>query len=57
MHIQENLNSLMKKFGKENHPPPWDSFTLGNVFEEGNLHMVQKTFVGAFEVLDATHGP
>jgi len=50
MHIQENLHRLMKKFGKENHPPPWDSFTLGNEFDEGNLHMVQKTFVGAFEV-------
>ncbi|RPB25421.1 mannosyl-oligosaccharide glucosidase [Terfezia boudieri ATCC MYA-4762] len=49
MHIQENLNRLMKEFGRENHPPAWDSFTLENVFEEGNLHMVQKTFVGAFE--------
>lgn len=50
MHIQDNLGYLMKKYGKEHHPPPWDSMTLSNEFGEANLHMVQKTFVGAFEV-------
>lgn len=50
MHIQENLQAIMAKYGKDNHPPAWDSFTLSNEFGVGNLHMVQKVFVGAFEV-------
>ena len=41
---------MVKKYGKEDVPPAWDAFTLGNEFGEANLHMVQKTFVGAFEV-------
>ncbi|KAF8471981.1 glycoside hydrolase [Kalaharituber pfeilii] len=49
MHIQEYLGALMKKYGKDNHPPAWNSFTLANEFEPGNLHMMQKVFVGAFE--------
>ena len=51
MHIQEYMQELVKNYGKEHLPPAWDCLTLRNEFGSGNLHMLQKTFVGAFEVI------
>ena len=44
------MQELVKEYGREHLPPAWDSLTLRNEFGSGNLHMLQKTFVGAFEV-------
>jgi len=41
---------MLERFGKDAHPPPWQTFTIGNVYDRGNLHMVQKVYEGAFEV-------
>lgn len=51
--IQLYLNELQKKYTREAYPPPWDSFTITPDYEPGNLHMVQKVFTGAFEVIFA----
>lgn len=41
---------MVAKHGAENAPPPWQTFTIANDIQEGNLHFVQKVFEGAFEV-------
>lgn len=48
--LRDNLADLQERYGKESHPPPWQTFTVKNSFEPGNLHYVQKVFEGAFEV-------
>lgn len=41
---------MVAKHGAENAPPPWQTFTITNDIQEGNLHYVQKVFEGNFEV-------
>lgn len=41
---------MIAKHGAENAPPPWQTFTIANNIQEGNMHFVQKVFEGAFEV-------
>jgi mannosyl-oligosaccharide glucosidase len=41
---------LQAKYGKENHPPPWQTFVIKPEFGPGNVHMIQKVFEGPFEV-------
>lgn len=41
---------MVAKYGAENAPPPWQTFTITNDIQEGNLHFVQKVFEGEFEV-------
>lgn len=48
--LRDNLADLQERYVKENHPPPWQTFTVKNSFGPGNLHYVQKVFEGAFEV-------
>lgn len=48
--LRDNLADLQERYVKENHPPPWQTFTVKNSFKAGNLHYVQKVFEGAFEV-------
>lgn len=48
--LRDTLADLQKRFAKESNPPPWQTFTVKNVFEPGNLHYIQKVFEGAFEV-------
>lgn len=48
--LRDNLADLKERFAKEGHPPPWQTFTIKNTFQPGNLHYVQKVFEGAFEV-------
>lgn len=41
---------MIAEYGAENAPPPWQTFTIANNIQEGNMHYVQKVFEGAFEV-------
>lgn len=44
------IDEYIAKYGNENSPPPWQTFTIANEVRDGNLHLVQKVFEGAFEV-------
>ena len=47
--ISEHARSLVEKWGQENAPPPAHIYSLDNMMG-GGLHVIQKTFVGDFEV-------
>lgn len=47
--MKEDIDAAIERYGTENAPPPWALFTIPNHIEEGNLHLVQKVFDGAFE--------
>lgn len=47
--IKGELDKMLEKYGQEHAPPPWAMFTIPNNIGEGNLHFVQKVFLGAFE--------
>lgn len=49
-HMKEQVDDYVTKYGSENPPPPWQVFTIGNEVRDGNLHVTQKVFMGAFEV-------
>ena len=44
------VDEMIAKYGTENPPPPWSTFAIPNDIKDGNLHVVQKVFEGAFEV-------
>lgn len=48
--LKKEIDALVAKYGAENAPPPWQTFTIANDIQDGNLHFVQKVFEGAFEV-------
>lgn len=47
--ISEHARKLVEKWGEENAPPPAHIYSLDNR-QGGGLHVIQKTFVGDFEV-------
>jgi mannosyl-oligosaccharide glucosidase len=47
--LKPEVDAYIEKYGQDTAPPPWQVFTLPNDVKEGNLHYVQKVFVGAFE--------
>lgn len=50
--LKANVEWYIAKYGQENIPPPAQLFTLANGANEGaNVHLVQKVFEGAFEVI------
>ena len=49
-HMKEEIDKMVAVYGAENAPPPWSTFTIPNNVQEGNMHVVQKVFEGAFEV-------
>lgn len=53
--ISEHARQLVGKWGQENVPPPAHVFSLDNI-QGGGLHVVQKTFIGNFEVLAVVLG-
>lgn len=55
-HMKGEIDGYVEKYGNENHPPPWQLFTISNDPKAGNLHLVQKVFQGPFEVLDLKKG-
>lgn len=44
------MDEMVEKYGADNAPPPWQLFTIQHQIRDGNLHLVQKVFEGAFEV-------
>ena len=48
--MKEEIDAMIALYGQENAPPPWATFTVANDIKEGNMHVVQKVFEGAFEV-------
>ena len=48
--MKGEIDAMIAEYGQDNAPPPWATFTIPNKIEEGNLHVVQKVFQGAFEV-------
>lgn len=48
--MKTGIDAYIAKYGNENSPPPWQVFTIANEVQDGNLHLVQKVFEGAFEV-------
>ena len=48
--MKGEIDEMIAQYGTENAPPPWSTFTIPNDIKEGNLHVVQKVFEGAFEV-------
>ncbi|KAJ5638418.1 mannosyl-oligosaccharide glucosidase [Penicillium herquei] len=49
MQMKEEVEPTIEKYGTENPPPPAQLFTIKHQPGNGNLHLVQKVFKGAFE--------
>ena len=49
-HMKEEIDKMVAIYGAENAPPPWSTFTIANDIQQGNMHVVQKVFEGAFQV-------
>lgn len=47
--MKEEIDELVGRYGQDNELPPWAIYTVPNDIKEGNLHVVQKVFEGAFE--------
>ena len=47
--FKQTIDQLMKDYPQDNMAPPWQAFTLNNDIRPGNVHMVQKVFVGNFQ--------
>ncbi|KAK5944870.1 Processing alpha glucosidase I [Knufia obscura] len=47
--FKQTIDKLMEKYGQENMAPPWQAFTIKNNILGGNVHMIQKVFVGNFQ--------
>lgn len=48
--LKDEVDNYVKEYGTENPPPPAQVFTIKNSPGDGNTHMIQKVFQGAFEV-------
>ncbi|KAJ9267077.1 CAZyme family GH63 [Paecilomyces variotii] len=48
-HMKTEVDAYFKTYGTDNPPPPPQVFTIANAPKEGNIHLVQKVFQGAFE--------
>lgn len=48
--MKEEVDAAIEKHGQENPPPASQIFTIKNEPGDGNIHLVQKVFKGAFEV-------
>ncbi|CAJ2508223.1 Uu.00g094090.m01.CDS01 [Anthostomella pinea] len=47
--LKVGVDEIIKEFGPENAPPPWQVYQLPNKPNIGNVHIVQKVFEGPFE--------
>lgn len=47
--MKETVEKLLKEYGQKKLPPAWQIYDITNMPGRGNLHLVQKTFEGAFE--------
>ena len=49
--MKQEIDGYLEKYGQDNAPPPWQMYTISNDPGQGNLHLVEKVFEGAFEVV------
>ncbi|KAI0546305.1 family 63 glycoside hydrolase [Xylaria curta] len=47
--LQNGVNEIIKEYGPETAPPPWQVYQLPNIAKSGNIQIVQKVFEGPFE--------
>ncbi|KAI1342088.1 glycoside hydrolase [Xylariaceae sp. FL0016] len=47
--LKAGVDGIIKEYGPENAPPPWQVYQLLNKPNIGNVHIVQKVFEGPFE--------
>ncbi|RAL02713.1 mannosyl-oligosaccharide glucosidase [Aspergillus ibericus CBS 121593] len=47
--MKKEVDEMVQKYGSDNPPPPYQIFTVKNEPGDGNMHLVQKVFKGAFE--------
>jgi len=47
--FKATIDKVVKEYPENNMAPPWQAFTLQNDITMGNMHMVQKVFVGNFQ--------
>lgn len=47
--LKAGVDQIIKDYGQDNAPPPWQTYMLRNKPGSGNLQIVQKIFEGAFE--------
>jgi mannosyl-oligosaccharide glucosidase len=48
-HMKGQIDALIPKYEKTDPPPPAQIYTIQHLPGQGNIHMVQKVFEGAFE--------
>ena len=53
LQMKAEIEPTVQQWGSENPPPPASLFTIKHQPGEGNVHLVQKIFKGAFEVIMA----
>lgn len=53
--MKTGIDALVEEYGQDAMPPPWHAFTLSNDIKDGNFHVVQKVFQGAFS-FDVLYG-
>lgn len=46
--MKPEIDRYVAEYGEDNVPPPWQAFTISNDIKEGNFHVIQKIFEGAF---------
>ena len=47
--MKTTIDGYVAEFTEEKMPPPWQTYTIQNRPTDGNLHLIQKVFEGAFE--------
>ncbi|KAI2633854.1 glycoside hydrolase family 63 protein [Xylaria nigripes] len=47
--LQAGVDEIVKEYGPESAPPPWQVYQLPNLPNSGNVQIVQKVFEGPFE--------
>lgn len=50
MHMKEEIDATLKKYGTDNPLPPAQLITIANKPDAGNMYFVQRAFEGSFEV-------
>lgn len=48
-HMKSQIDELVPKYAQDNPPPPAQVYTIHHQPGQGNIHLVQKVFTGAFE--------
>lgn len=47
--FKASVDKLVKEYPQDNMAPPWQAFSLQNDIRPGNIHMIQKAFIGNFQ--------